>query len=374
MAKGKLGFGCMRLPTTDGTQPNIDYAQFEKMVDLFLERGFTYFDTSYVYHAQNSEPALGKELVARHPRDTYTIATKLPTFNVHSEDDPLKFFNEQLGRLGTDYVDFYLLHTLRQNIYFDQMQPNHVFETMLKQREAGRIKHLGFSFHDSPELLDRILTDHPEVEFVQIIINYFDWDSRWINSRECYETIRKNGKNVVIMEPIKGGFLVDPPAPNAIAKMREMHPDWSIPSWALRFANSLDGVIAVLSGMSTLQQMDENTTFMQDVEPLTDEERELCLEAGREARANGPLGTADFDRFVSGERGELVAGMLDAYNAAILQGDKFPAEQNYYRNHLIRLGLPADKSWIDGTVTDRDGNDITDQVKKAESWLLDHLL
>lgn len=213
MAQGNLGFGFMRLPVIDGVQENIDLEQLKQMVDEFIGNGFTYFDTSYAYHNGKSEEALRKSVAERYPREQFTIATKLPTFVIQTEDQVEEIFAQQLKNLGTGYVDYYLLHILNTKFYNGLdgrggvVKNCHLFEHAQKWKEEGKIKHMGFSFHDSPEVLDQILTEHPEVEFVQIIINYFDWESYFIASRRCYEVIRKHGKKVVIMEPVKGGVL-----------------------------------------------------------------------------------------------------------------------------------------------------------------------
>jgi len=217
MAQGKLGFGFMRLPVIDKKQENIDFEQLNAMVDKFIENGFTYFDTSYVYHNGKSEAALRKSVVERYPRERFTIATKFPTFAIQTEDQVEEIFSQQLENLGTDYVDYYLLHLLNTKFYNGSdgqggiVKKCHLFEHMQKWKEEGKIRHIGFSFHDSPEILDQILTEHPEVEFVQIIINYFDWESYFIASKKCYEVIRKHGKKVIVMEPVKGGFLAQIP-------------------------------------------------------------------------------------------------------------------------------------------------------------------
>ena len=195
--KGNLGFGCMRLPVIGGSAENIDIEEFGKMVDEFIDAGFTYFDTSYVYHNGKSEEAVREAVVKRHPRDSFTVATKFPTFALESEDQAEKIFAQQLENLGVDHVDYYLLHTLNRKLYNGTdgkggvVKTCHLFEHAAKWKEEGKIKHLGFSFHDTPEMLDEILTDHPEVEFVQIIINYFDWDSYFVQSGKCYDVIRK---------------------------------------------------------------------------------------------------------------------------------------------------------------------------------------
>ena len=191
----KLGFGLMRLPVLNGNQDEIDLEQVKEMADMFLENGFTYFDTSFVYHNGQSEHALRQAVVERHPRDSFTIATKFPTFAVQSEEQVEGIFAQQLEKLGTEYIDYYLLHTLNRKFYNGAdgkggvVKTRRLFDHVRKWRDAGKIRHMGFSFHDSPELLDQILTENPDVEFVQIILNYFDWESYFIQSKGCYENM-----------------------------------------------------------------------------------------------------------------------------------------------------------------------------------------
>jgi len=273
MAK-KLGFGLMRLPEK-GTE--IDLEQVEKMVDLFLERGFTYFDTAWMYCNFRSEEATKKALVERHPRDSYTLATKLHSGFIQTKEDRDKVFNEQLRKTGAGYFDYYLIHDVNSHSIevYDRLD---VWSWIKEKKEAGLIREMGFSFHDGPELLDRVLTEHPEMEFVQLQINYLDWNSTGIQSRKCYEVATKHGKPVTVMEPVKGGTLAA--VPEAVEKLfKEYAPEASIPSWAIRFAASLPNVRMVLSGMSTVQQVDDNTSYMQDLVPLNGEEQKRIWQA-----------------------------------------------------------------------------------------------
>lgn len=272
MNEKKLGFGMMRLPRRG---MSIDIAETSEMVDLFLDAGMTYFDTAFVY--PGSEKAVRKALVERHPRDSYTIATKLMASAVPTEGMAKKELETSLKRLGTDYVDYYLLHSLMSSNY-QKYEKYHLWDFVKEQKEKGVIRHIGFSFHDGPELLEEILAAHPEAEFVQLQINYADWENPDVQSRAVYETARKFGKPVVIMEPIKGGKLADPPF-EVKKLMQKENPYMSPASWAIRFAASLDGVRAVLSGMSAVEQMKDNLSYMKDFVPLSESEQAVIRKA-----------------------------------------------------------------------------------------------
>lgn len=264
----KLGFGLMRLPKKG---EEIDVEQVKQMVDLFLEAGFTYFDTAFVY--QGSEEAAKKALVERHPRESYTLATKINAMAAGSEKAAKEQFTTSLERTGAGYFDFYLLHALMEENY-QKYEEYHLWEFAKEQKEKGLIRHLGFSFHGGPKLLDQLLTEHPEVEFVQLQINYADWESPSVLSRENYEVARKHEKPVVIMEPVKGGSLANPSA--AVKGLFEgCHAKMSCASWAIRYAASLEGVMTVLSGMSDLQQMEDNLSYMKEFRPLDGKEQEI---------------------------------------------------------------------------------------------------
>ena len=274
----KLGFGLMRLPLKDPDDSgNIDIEELKRMVDLFLERGFTYFDTAWMYNAFQSENAIKEALVDRYPRESFTLTTKLHSGFIETEEDRDRIFNAQLEKTGAGYFDYYLIHGI-EGAMLEKYERLNCFDWLLKKKEEGLVKHCGFSFHDTPELLDKILTDHPQMEFVQLQINYLDWESEWIRSRRCYETAVKHGKPVIVMEPVKGGTLAR--VPKDVEDMfRDHDPKMSVPSWAIRFAASLENVMVVLSGMSSLPQMDDNTSYMSDFKPLTEEEKQMCFRA-----------------------------------------------------------------------------------------------
>lgn len=272
MAK-KLGFGCMRLPQLSADDAtSVDVAQFEKMVDTFIERGFTYFDTAYMYHDFKSECFVREALVKRHPRESFTLASKLPTMMLKAEGDQERIFQEQLEKCGVEFFDYYLLHSLNVSNY-RKCERFGSFGFVARMKAEGRVKHMGMSFHDTADVLDQILTAHPEVEFVQLQINYLDWDNASIQSRKCYEVACRHGKPVVVMEPVKGGSLAKLPD-EAEAVLRKLRPEASMASWAVRYAASLDGVMMVLSGMSSMEQLDDNTSYMENFEPLNGAERD----------------------------------------------------------------------------------------------------
>ena len=271
----KLGFGLMRLPMIG---EEVDIEQTKEMVDLFMQAGFTYFDTAYGYLGGKSEEAVKTAIVDRYPRDSFTIATKLPAWaGAKTAEEAKEMFFTSLRRTGAGYFDFYLLHNLggERTAKFDEYG---IWEFVQEQKAKGLIKHLGFSMHDSAEALDKVLTEHPEVEFVQLQINYADWDSASVQSRLCYETARRHGKPVVIMEPVKGGSLAN--LPESVAKVfKAAEPDSSIASWALRYAASLDGLVTVLSGMSTVDQMKDNLSVMKGFTKLNDQQMAVIEEA-----------------------------------------------------------------------------------------------
>ena len=276
----KLGFGLMRLPkNTDGS---IDLEQTKEMVDLFIGAGLTYFDTAYVYDNGKSEEAARECLVKRHPRRSFTIATKLYANLANSEEEAKQQFYTSLERTGAGYFDYYLLHALMRNNY-KKYDEYHLWDFVKDLKEKEYIKHWGFSFHGDPELLEEILTAHPDTDFVQLQINYADWDNPNVASRRCLEICRKFNKSVVVMEPVKGGALADPPD-NIREIFTKANPALSPAGWAIRFAASQDGIITVLSGMSNVEQMKDNLSYMAHFEPLSEEETSVIQKAQEELK------------------------------------------------------------------------------------------
>ena len=371
-----LGFGMMRLPVKSN-QTDFDYAQLNQMVDEFLSAGFNYFDTSYVYHEGKSQEAVRKALVERYPRESFKLATKFPTFNLVPEEDVDKVFESQLKDLGVDYIDYYLLHNL-QNVYYDGIDGNggivkntHLFEHAKKWKEEGKIKYLGFSFHSSANLLDRILTEHPETEFVQIALNPIDWTSEFVQAKECYEVIRKHNKKVIIMEMVKGGGLSKLPD-EAEKILKEINPDKSISSWSLRFAISLDDVITVLSGMSNIDQLRDNIKNSKESLPLNKEEKEALDKAMMIYRESTPIPQSEIEKYRGLTwNGVPVTAILQAYSICQVQPNPgFSDDNNYFKNALIEYShldlfgeLPKEKIILP------DGSDKTELVEKCVTWL-----
>ena len=283
-AMPKLGFGLMRLPQKDG---EIDLPQTCEMVDMFMGKGFKYFDTAYAYGDGASERAIKAALVDRYPRDSYYLATKLPSSDdVKTEEEAQKMFYVSLERTGAGYFDFFLLHNLgeQRTKFFDKF---HMWDFIQEKKREGLIRYAGFSFHDKGAVLDEILNAHPEVDFVQLQINYADWENPSVESRKCWEVARAHGKPIVVMEPVKGGNLANPPE-----EIRELfqtvNPDASPSSWAIRFVASHEGILTVLSGMSNIEQMEDNLSYMSDFKPLSDAEYKAIGQA-RDAFARMPI-------------------------------------------------------------------------------------
>ena len=374
-----LGFGMMRLPVLSGPT-DFDYEQLNKMVDAFLAAGYTYFDTSFVYHEGKSEEATRKALVERHPRESFTVATKFPTFLLVPENQIDATFQSQLENLGVDYIDYYLLHNI-QTVYYDGydgkggiVKSTHLFDHAKKWKEEGKIRHLGISFHSSAKLLDRVLSEHPEIEFVQIALNPIDWDSELVQAGSCYDVIRRHGRKVVIMETVKGGGLAKLPE-EAEAVLKSVHPDWSIASWSVRYSLEKEDVIAVLSGMSTLAQVKDNVKTSDEAGPLTEAEKKALAEAMRIYRESAPIPQSRIDRYQGLlYHGVPVTAILQAYSICQIQPDPgFSDDNNYLKNAIAEEAhLDFQKGLPKVQVTAPDGEDITELVEKAVAWLTEH--
>ena len=326
----KLGFGLMRLPKNDDV---IDVEQVKVMVDKFLAEGFTYFDTAWAY--TGSEDAIRQALVERYPREKFQLATKNAAWiNCKTRNDAIAQFETSLKQTGAGYFDFYLLHNLGEGRtkFFDDFD---MWSFVQEKKQEGLIKHAGFSFHSTPQELEEILQKHPEMEFVQLQINYADWDNPAIQSRGCYEVARKHGKPVVIMEPVKGGMLAKPP--EAVEKiLKEAEPESSCASWAIRFAANLKGVITVLSGMSSVEQMEDNLSYMKDFYKLSVAQM-ATIEEAREELAKIPIipcTTCNYCAKVCPK--EIgISGSFTALNMYTLYGDLAAAK--HQENWLVNM-------------------------------------
>ncbi len=274
-----FGFGVMRLPLFDDSDmKNVDYDKAYEMIKLYVDSGFSYFDTGYMYHNFYSENVLRDLLVKRFPRESFQIADKLPVFSIKNAEAVPLIFDEQLRRLGVTYFDYYLLHSVSREFYEPICEAFGCFEFIAQKKREGKVREIGFSYHDDAELLDRILTERPEVDFVQLQINYLDWEDEKIQSRKNYEVARRHRKKIVIMEPVKGGTLVN--VPEEVVRLFKDHaPDKSVASWALRYAASLDGVFMTLSGMGNMEQLTDNIATMGNFTPLNSDELEIIGKA-----------------------------------------------------------------------------------------------
>lgn len=321
-----LGLGCMRLPKVEGSE-KIDRAEAQKIVDLAYERGVNYFDTAYRYHEGDSELFIG-EALKKYPRESFHLATKMPMWMVKSPEDVKRIFEDQLSRCQVKYFDFYLCHAMNAS-YLDIMKKNGVYEYLLEEKKAGRIRHLGFSFHDSPEVLRQIV-EYGEWDFAQIQLNYLDWELQ--DAKSQYEILTEHGIPVVVMEPVRGGALASL-CEESDRILKEARPDHSIASWAVRYVASLPNVMTVLSGMSTVQQVEDNTATMIDFEPLTDKDREVIAAALEAYRKNKTIPCTGCRYCMDCPFGVDIPGVFKAYNTFAIGGGK-----DRMRNEIAAFG------------------------------------
>ncbi len=324
MTYAKLGFGLMRLPRAG---KDIDVEQTKRMVDLFMEAGLTYFDTAFVY--EGSEDAIAKALVQRYPRESYTLASKLNAWYLAGSEEAAKQqIYTSLERTGAGYFDYYLLHALMESniAKYDEYG---IWEYMQELKAKGLVKHVGLSWHAGAERLDEILTAHPEMEFVQLQINYADWENPEIEARANYEVARKHGLPIIVMEPVKGGNLANPP--KGVQRVFEAaDPKASFASWAIRYVASLPGVTTVLSGMSNVEQMEDNLSFMREFKPLTDAEQAVIAAAQEALAASAAIPCTACKYCVDGCPMEIdIPGIFAAMNKQFEDGKRLDALRTY---------------------------------------------
>lgn len=334
----KLGFGLMRLPETDG---EIDIEQVKKMVDAYLTSGMNYFDTAYIYHKGKSEEAAGEALVKRYPRDSFMLATKLPSWEIGEEGDIERIFEKQCERAGVDYFDYYLLHSLEDGSNYETYEKYDCFGWGMRKKEEGKIRHFGFSYHGSPELLEQVLDKHPETEFVQIQLNYLDRTNPVVRSGALYDVLVKRNIPIIVMEPVRGGMLANP-APEIAKRFKAARPDASYASWALRFVASLPGVMTILSGMSSVEQVEDNLNTFRNFEPLSEEEFRLIDEVTNEILKIDQIGCTACKYCTEGcPMGISIPDVFRTVNTMRRYPDDFRAK-NFYEGLITRSGKASD--------------------------------
>lgn len=341
--KVDFGFGCMRLPVLQKDQPDsFDYEKIERLFDAFLSKGFPYFDTAYTYHGYHAEEAVRKALVERHPRKNFQLATKLPLRDFKDADDLDRIFNEQLDHCGVSYFDYYLLHNMGTNVY-EKCRKYDAFGFVAKKKDEGKIRQVGMSFHDTPQLLDEILARYGGMlDFIQLQINYVDWEQPNVQSRRCLEIARKYGKPVTVMEPCKGGTLVNLPE-KAEALLKAHLPKASNASWALRFAASQTGVTRVLSGMNSMEQVEDNTDTFLRFKPVTVAEQKIIEQVIEIIEKNTPIPCTGCAYCAHGcPRDIAIPQYFALYNNAARTTGGFSSQNVYYNNISLKHGKASD--------------------------------
>ncbi len=339
----QFGFGCMRLPTLEKDDPaSFDYEKINALFDAYLDQDFTYFDTAYTYHGYHAEEAVRHALVERHPRDSFELATKMPLRDFKDSEDLEKIFNEQLANCGVEYFDYYLLHNMGTNVY-EKCRKYDAFGFVFRKKTEGKIRHVGMSFHDMPELLDEILSQYGEgLDFVQLQINYADWEQPNVQSRRCLEVANKYGKPVFVMEPCKGGTLVNLPE-EAEKLLRSYKPNVSNASWALRFAASQEGVVRVLSGMNSMEQVMDNCKTFRNFQPLTERETAVVNEVTKIIEANTAVPCTGCAYCTHGcPKNIAIPQYFALYNNITRTTGSFSSQAVYYNNAALTHGKASD--------------------------------
>ncbi|MCQ2770729.1 MAG: aldo/keto reductase [Clostridia bacterium] len=328
-----FGFGTMRLPILDkNDSTSFDYEKIKALFDRFIERGFSYFDTAYTYHKYQCEKAVKKCLVDRYPRDKFEIATKMPLRDFKDEADLETKFQEQLTNLGVEFFDYYLLHNMGFNVY-DKCEKYKAFDFVKRKKEQGYIKKLGMSFHDTPELLEQILEKHSDIfDFVQLQINYVDFDQINVRGRECLAIANRYNLPVIVMEPCKGGTLINVPS-EVVSLMKNRYPNQSIVSWALRFSAMQKGVIKVLSGMNDMSQIDENCEVFENFRPLDSNELKLIDEVTKIINDKTAIKCTNCEYCTHGcPKNIPINKYFGMYNSIMRNTGDFSSQKVYYRN------------------------------------------
>ncbi len=334
----KLGFGFMRLPMIGN---EIDMEQTKIMTDMFMEKGFTYFDTAYVYIDGRSEVAIKEAVVDRYPRESFQVATKLPLWGVKEPEEMETLFTTSLERAGLEYYDFYLLHCLDKARVADCDRLG-AWDYMKSLKADGRAKHIGFSFHDTADVLEEILENHPEMEFVQLQINYIDWEDSVVQARKCYELAIKYNKPIIIMEPVRGGVLANI-VPKADEILKEYNPTASAASWAIRYTASLDNIVTVLSGMSNIEQMQDNLSYMDEFVPLSDEEQKVIDKVVEEIEKTPLIPCTDCKYCVEGCPMNIdIPGLFKVNNYNQKFGGEPPINKQAFENTVKEKGKPSE--------------------------------
>ena len=341
----QLGFGMMRLPLLDENDfTKVDKEQVIKMVDACMDAGINHFDTAFVYHEGVGESTFKKTVVDRYPRDSYKIATKLPLFVITEESQLEPIFAQQLEKLGVDFIDYFMLHNV-SGFTENAWKNVDLYSFIKRKKKQGYIKHIGISTHGNAEFLEEILFEHPELEFVLLQINYLDWEDEGIESKKCWEVARKYNKQIMIMEPFKGGFLADVPE-DAEKIMKEYAPDKSVVSWAMRFVANLEEIDVVLTGASTLEQLENNIDEFKNADPLNDEEMEILREVSDIINSNITVDCTKCRYCVDTCAEEIdIAKVFDLYNKhKMLENDDWTHFGNAYLNYskLPDVGIASD--------------------------------